>query len=113
MVADEGQLRELDHQKHWDSAKERAPRVRHGKVHLFNNLHTVPAAAGYGYGYGYGYSIGIGIGIGIGHRSRLFSEPKAWETPARVRAGAGAGHPGGGARLSRISLSAHNRDKIR
>ena len=82
--------------------------MRHGKVHLSNSLRTVPAAAGYGYSIG----IGIGIGIGISHRSRLFSEPKAWETPARVRAGAGAGHPGGGTRLSRISLSAHNRDKI-
>jgi pectate lyase len=73
-VADEGQLRVTYHHNHWDGVKERAPRVRYGQVHLFNNLHTVPDAAGYGYS------------IGIGHRSRIFSEHNAWETPPQVPA---------------------------
>ena len=73
VVADEGQLRVTYHHNHWDGVKERAPRVRYGQVHLFNNLHTVHDAAAYGYS------------IGIGHRSRILSEHNVWETPAAVR----------------------------
>jgi len=54
--------------------KERAPRVRWGQVHLYNNLHMVsPGAA-------YGYSLGLGVG------SRVISENNVWLTPADVPA---------------------------
>ena len=72
-LAGEGQLRVTHHHNHWDGVKERAPRVRYGQVHLFNNLHTVHDAAAFG------------CSIGIGHRSRILSEHNVWETPAAVR----------------------------
>jgi hypothetical protein len=40
-TADEGRLRVTYHHNHWDGVKERAPRVRYGRVHLYNNLYTV------------------------------------------------------------------------
>ena len=78
-VADAGRLKVTFHHNHWDDVKERAPRVRHGQVHLFNNLHTVPAEAGAD-STRYGYSIGVGLG------SRVFSERNVWDTPAQVPA---------------------------
>ena len=70
-VADEGRLKVTFHHNLWDDVKERAPRVRYGQVHLFNNLHVVSAeAAG-----NFGYSIGVGL------QSRIFSEQNVWETP--------------------------------
>jgi pectate lyase len=67
--ADEGLLKVSFHHNHWADVKERAPRVRYGQVHLFNNLHSVSASNAHG------YSIGVGL------RSRIYSEHNAWETP--------------------------------
>ena len=54
-TADEGRLRVTYHHNHWDGVKERAPRVRYGRVHLYNNLHTVADRARHG------YSVGVGL----------------------------------------------------
>lgn len=71
-VADEGKLKVSFHHNLWLDVKERAPRVRYGEVHVFNNLHVATAAERYGYS------------LGVGFRSRLYSEANAWETPAEV-----------------------------
>lgn len=68
-VADDGRLRVTYHHNHWEDVKERAPRVRYGRVHLYNNLHTVSDAAAYG------YSIGVGV------RSRIVAQGNAWWVP--------------------------------
>jgi pectate lyase len=70
-TADAGLLKVTFHHNLWLDVKERAPRVRYGQVHVYNNLHVVT-------GGDYGYSLGVGI------KSRLFSEHNAWETPAGV-----------------------------
>ncbi len=73
-VADEGRLRTSFHHNHWEGVKERAPRVRYGQVHLFNNLHTVVDEAGHG------YSIGIGL------KSRVVAQNNVWVAPASLPA---------------------------
>lgn len=45
---DIGRLQISDHHNLWQASRERAPRVRHGQVHLANNLHLVPDAAAFG-----------------------------------------------------------------
>ena len=92
--ADEGQLKVSFHHNHWQDVKERAPRVRYGQVHLYNNLHSVADAARHG------YSIGVGL------RSRIVSENNAWETPPDVPAAALARVYKGDAFFDRGSL--HN-----
>ena len=72
--ADEGRLRVSFHHNHWEGVTERAPRVRFGQVHLFNNLHTVKDASRHG------YSIGVGV------QSRIVSQNNVWEAPPSVGA---------------------------
>lgn len=74
LVSDDGLLKVSYHHNLWEDVKERAPRVRWGRVHLANNLHVVsPGAA-------FGYSLGLGVG------SRIVSENNAWLTPPDVPA---------------------------
>ena len=73
---DDGKLRVTFHHNLWEQVKERAPRVRFGRVHLYNNLHV----AGDDPAYPFGYSIGVGL------RSRVVSESNVWETPAAIQA---------------------------
>lgn len=74
MKADDGRLKVTFHHNLWERTRERAPRVRYGEVHVYNNLYvadTTPPSA-------YGYSIGVGA------NSHVFSEHNVWETPAEV-----------------------------
>jgi pectate lyase len=73
-TADAGKLRITYHHNRWDDVRERAPRVRYGDVHVYNNLHVVTDPARYGYS------------LGVGHRSRILSQANAWEWPAGVPA---------------------------
>jgi pectate lyase len=68
-ASDDGRLRVTYRHNLWDGVEERAPRVRHGRVHVLGNVYRVPDAAGYGYS------------IGIGHRSRVLAEDNHWITP--------------------------------
>lgn len=68
-ASDEGRLRITYRHNLWDGVQERAPRVRHGQVHVVGNVYRVPSAAGYGYS------------LGIGHRSRMLAENNVWITP--------------------------------
>ena len=72
---DDGKLKVTFHHNFWENTKERAPRVRYGEVHVYNNLY----AGGNGGPHPYGYSIGVGFS------SHVFSEHNVWETSADVR----------------------------
>jgi pectate lyase/lysophospholipase L1-like esterase len=71
---DAGKLRVTFHHNFWDQVKERAPRVRYGQVHLYNNLHTGSSEPPQPFGYS----------IGIGYASRIYSEYNAWETSPNI-----------------------------
>lgn len=69
---DAGYLRVTLHGNWFDNVKERAPRVRFGQVHVYNNLYSTSLDSV----YPYGYSIGIGVG------SRLIAESNAFLLPS-------------------------------
>lgn len=73
---DEGKLKVTFHHNLWENTKERAPRVRYGEVHVYNNLYV----ANGGPNFPYGYSIGVGV------NSRIVSEANVWETSSDIRA---------------------------
>ena len=65
-TADDGRLKVTFHHNLWQDVRERAPRVRYGQVHVYNNLHVVTDAGRFGYS------------LGVGHRSRIVSQANAW-----------------------------------
>lgn len=77
-VLDAGKLKVTFHHNWWENTKERAPRVRYGQVHVYNNLYV----AGTELPYAHGYSIGVGV------HSRIFSENNVWETGSNIPASA-------------------------
>ncbi len=77
-TADAGRLKVTFHHNLWENTKERAPRVRYGEVHVYNNLYVGRSTAPYAFGYS----------IGVGAKSRIFSENNVWETTGGIGAGA-------------------------
>ncbi|MEF7614383.1 hypothetical protein V4F39_10730 [Aquincola sp. MAHUQ-54] len=75
-VEDDGRLKVTFHHNWWDRIKERAPRVRYGQVHVYNNLYTGSSEPP----YAFGYSIGVGV------NSRVFSEHNVWRLTGDVPA---------------------------
>ncbi len=73
---DQGRLRVTLHHNHWDGLGERMPRVRWGRVHVYNNLYSVGGEGAHPFGYA----------LGVGVESRLFSEHNVWQTPPDVPA---------------------------
>lgn len=53
-IQDEGKLRVTFHHNRFENLAERAPRVRYGMVHVYNNLYVIPDAEHYGYSWGVG-----------------------------------------------------------
>jgi pectate lyase len=51
---DRGKLRVTLHHNLFDNTLQRAPRVRFGQVHVYNNCYLQPTAEGYGYSWGVG-----------------------------------------------------------
>jgi pectate lyase len=56
---DRGKLRVTLHHNLFDSIGQRAPRVRFGQVHLYNNLYDVRSTPNYGYSWGVGIESAI------------------------------------------------------
>jgi len=72
---DEGKLRVTMHSNWFEDVKERSPRVRYGRVHLYNNLYSANPVAAYPYGYS----------IGVGFKSRIIAENNAFELAPDAR----------------------------
>lgn len=70
---DEGKLRVTMHHNWFEDVKERSPRVRYGRVHLYNNLYSANPGADYPYGYS----------IGVGFKSRIIAEANVFALPQR------------------------------
>lgn len=58
-AADRGKLRVTLHHNSFERIGQRAPRVRFGQVHLYNNLYDVRATPNYGYSWGVGIESAI------------------------------------------------------
>jgi pectate lyase len=58
-AADRGKLRVTFHHNLFDGIGQRAPRVRFGQVHLYNNFYDVRATPNYGYSWGVGVESAI------------------------------------------------------
>jgi pectate lyase len=65
---DVGKLRVTLHHNLFESLGSRAPRVRYGQVHVYNNLYVIPESASYEYSWG------------VGVESRLFAENDFFQT---------------------------------
>jgi pectate lyase len=74
-VADRGRLRVTLHHNEFASVVQRAPRVRFGQVHLYNNRYVVPQDA-----HDYRYSIGVST------ESAVYAENNAFTVPGHVEA---------------------------
>jgi pectate lyase len=57
---DVGKLRVTLHDNRFENVGQRAPRVRYGQVHIYNNLYQIPLATGTFAESGYSYSWGVG-----------------------------------------------------
>ncbi|MEU6349455.1 pectate lyase [Streptomyces sp. NPDC047072] len=68
---DRGRLRVTLHHNQFESVVQRAPRVRFGQVHLYNNRYVVPSDD-------YRYSIGVST------ESALYAENNAFHTPGHI-----------------------------
>ena len=53
-AADRGKLRVTLHHNLFDGIGQRAPRVRFGQVHIFNNYYKIERVPNYGYSWGVG-----------------------------------------------------------
>ena len=51
---DVGKLRVTLHHNHFESVGQRAPRVRYGQVHVYNNYYVIPDGGNYSYSWGVG-----------------------------------------------------------
>lgn len=58
-AADRGKLRVTLHHNHFDGIGQRAPRVRFGQVHLYNNYYDVRSTPSYQYSWGVGVESAI------------------------------------------------------
>jgi pectate lyase/pectin methylesterase-like acyl-CoA thioesterase len=68
-LLDDGRLRVTLHHNLFEHTMARTPRVRWGRVHVFNNLFVASPEAPYPFEYS----------IGLGFASRVFSEHNVWE----------------------------------
>jgi pectate lyase len=72
--ADVGKLRVTLHHNRWDGVGQRAPRVRFGQVHVYNNLYRIKKDEGYVYSWG------------VGIRSAIWAENNFFQVDADVTA---------------------------
>ena len=72
---DAGKLRVTLHHNWFDNVKERSPRVRYGRVHVYNNLYSATPGADYPYGYS----------IGVGYQSQIVAQNNVFELAGVVQ----------------------------
>ncbi|MCM2414846.1 pectate lyase [Streptomyces sp. RKAG290] len=72
VTTDRGKLRVTLHHNEFDSVVQRAPRVRFGQVHLYDNRYAVPEGSEYRYS------------IGVSTESRIIAENNSFHTPGHV-----------------------------
>ncbi|MEU8676496.1 pectate lyase [Streptomyces sp. NPDC048560] len=72
VTTDRGKLRVTLHHNEFDAVVQRAPRVRFGQVHLYNNRYVVPEGAAYRYS------------IGVSTESRTVAENNAFTAPGHI-----------------------------
>ncbi len=72
VTTDRGKLRVTLHHNEFDSVVQRAPRVRFGQVHLYNNRYVIPEDGDYRYS------------LGISTESRIVAENNSFESPGHV-----------------------------
>jgi pectate lyase len=71
-AADRGKLRVTLHHNRFDALGQRAPRVRFGQVHVYNNFYRIKNPETYGYSWG------------VGIESAIFAENNAFKTDSGV-----------------------------
>ncbi|MEU5026842.1 pectate lyase family protein [Streptomyces milbemycinicus] len=74
VTTDRGKLRVTLHHNSFKGVVQRAPRVRFGQVHIYNNAYDVPEGADYRYSWG------------VSTESRIYAENNAFTTPGHVEA---------------------------
>ncbi|ORT57682.1 pectate lyase [Streptomyces sp. CB03238] len=74
VTTDRGKLRVTLHHNRFESIVQRAPRVRFGQVHLYNNRYDIPE------GDQYRYSLGVST------ESRIVAENNSFTTPGHIEA---------------------------
>ncbi|MEV5436158.1 pectate lyase [Streptomyces sp. NPDC052682] len=75
LTSDRGKLRVTLHHNAFESVVQRAPRVRFGQVHVYNNRYVVPPDA-----HDYRYCLGVST------ESAIYAENNAFTTPGHVEA---------------------------
>ncbi|MEV5547849.1 pectate lyase [Streptomyces sp. NPDC052309] len=73
-TGDRGRLRVTLHHNEFESIVQRAPRVRFGQVHVYNNRYVVPEGSDYRYS------------LGVSTESAIHAENNAFTTPGHVEA---------------------------
>ncbi|GHI08646.1 pectate lyase [Streptomyces cellostaticus] len=73
-TGDRGKLRVTLHHNQFESVVQRAPRVRFGQVHVYDNRYVVPEGSEYRYS------------LGVSTESALYAENNAFHTPSHVEA---------------------------
>lgn len=71
-TGDRGKLRVTLHHNQFESVVQRAPRVRFGQVHVYDNRYVVPEGAEYRYS------------LGVSTESAVYAENNAFHTPGHV-----------------------------
>ena len=71
-TGDRGRLRVTLHHNQFESVVQRAPRVRFGQVHVYDNRYVVPEGAEYRYS------------LGVSTESAIYAENNAFHTPGHV-----------------------------
>lgn len=73
-TGDRGRLRVTLHHNEFEGVVQRAPRVRYGQVHVYDNRYVVPEDSGEDYRYS----------LGISTESAVYAENNAFSTPSNV-----------------------------
>lgn len=74
--ADVGRLRVTLHHNHFENIGQRAPRVRYGQVHVYNNYYVIPDGVTHSYSWGVGFQP-LPLASGIYAESNFFRTERA------------------------------------